>query len=134
MKKLETAAIVAVLGILIAVPAGILAYQYGYVPNQSANDITLVMRTPENGGPSPAIIHVKLGQLVRLHITSHDVAHGFLIGDLGVDGGVIEPGKWKIVEFTPDEAGEYSFTCNIRCSARHPEVRGKIIVDDNVTN
>ncbi len=134
MKKFEIAAILAVLGILIVAPAAILAYQYGYVPNQSANDITLIMRTPENGGPSPTTIHVKVGQRVRLRITSHDVAHGFLIGDLGVDGGVIEPGKWKIVEFTPDEAGEYSYTCNIRCSARHPEVRGKIIVDDNVTN
>lgn len=134
MKKFETAAILAVLSILIVAPVAIVAYQYGYVPHQSANDITLIMQTPENGGPSPSIIHVKIGEPVRLHITSHDVAHGFLIGELGVDGGVIEPGKWKVVEFTPDEAGEYSFTCNIRCSPRHPEVRGKIIVDDNVTN
>lgn len=133
MKKLEIAAILAVLAVLIVTPAAILAYQYGYVPNQSANDVTLIMRAPENGGPTPLVIHVKKGKLVRLHVTSHDVAHGFLIGELGVDGGVIEPGKWKVVEFTPDEAGEFGYTCNIRCSVRHPEVRGKIIVDENVT-
>ncbi len=130
MKRLEIVALLAVLATLLLVPGVVLAYKYAYVPSLAPHEINLIMRTPENGNPMPSVIHVKKGQKVRLHITSADVAHGFRIGELGVDAGVIEPGKWQVIEFTPDEAGEYTFTCNIRCSPRHADVRGKIIVDE----
>ena len=131
MKKFEIAAALAVFAMLILMPGVILAYQYVYVPAQSkdVNDVTIIMRAPENGNITPTEIRAKVGQKVRLHLTSHDVAHAFLIGDLGVDGGVIEPGKWTTVEFTPDEAGEFAYTCNIRCSPQHNLVRGKLIVE-----
>ncbi len=133
MKKFEIAAALAVFAMLVLMPGVILAYQFVYVPAQSTNavkDVTIIMRTAEDGNITPKEIHVKVGQLVRLHITSGDVAHAFWIGELGVDAGVIEPGKWTTIEFTPDEAGEYSYTCNVRCSPRHAEVRGKLIVEE----
>lgn len=129
MKKLEIVALFAVLASLVIAPGVILAYQYVYVPSQS-HDITIIMRTPEDGNVLPAEIHLKVNQTYRLHITSSDVAHGFLIGEFGVDAGVIEPGKWTTVEFKPDEVGEFSFTCNIRCSPNHAQVRGKFIVEE----
>ena len=132
MKKFEIAATLAVFAMLVLMPGVILAYQYVYVPNQSkeVNDVTIIMRAPENGNITPTVVHAKVGQLVRLHITSHDVAHAFWIGELGVDAGVIEPGKWVTIEFTPEEAGEFSYTCNVRCSPQHNLVRGKLVVDE----
>ncbi len=133
MKKFEIAAALAVFVILVLMPGVILAYQYVYVPNQSTKDVmdvTVIMRAPENGNITPTEIHAKVGQKVRLHITSQDVAHAFWIGELGVDAGVIEPGKWTTIEFTPDEAGEFSYTCNVRCSPQHNLVRGKLIVEE----
>jgi heme/copper-type cytochrome/quinol oxidase subunit 2 len=133
MKRNEIIAALAAFAMLILMPGVILAYQYVYVPAQSpqnVNDVTIIMRAPENGNITPTVIHAKVGQLVRLHITSHDVAHAFWIGELGVDAGVIEPGKWTTIEFTPDEAGEFSYTCNVRCSPQHNLVRGKLIVEE----
>lgn len=130
MKKIEAVSIVTVIGILVAVPLLIIAYQYLYAPAQDPNAITLIMRTPENGNVTPQVIHVKKGQLVTLRVTSHDVTHGLMIAELGVDGGEIQAGKWKTVQFTPQEAGEFSYTCNIRCSPLHPRARGKIIVEE----
>ncbi len=130
MNKYEIIAVIAVLASLFVLPGAILAYQYGYHPNTNAQEVTLIMRAPENGNISPSVIHVKKGQLVRLHVTSQDVAHGLFLTDFGIDAGVVEPGKWMTVEFTPDEVGEFNFTCNIRCSVDHPKVRGKIIVED----
>lgn len=133
MKKFEIAAVLAALAIILVMPGAVIAYQYGLVPSSSAknvNEVTLIMRAPENGNMTPAVIHAKKGQLVRLRITSHDVAHAFWIGELGVDAGVIEPGKWVTIEFTPDEVGEFSYTCNIRCSPQHNLVRGKLIVEE----
>jgi cytochrome c oxidase subunit 2 len=130
MTKLEIAAVLVVLAVVLGTPTIILGYQFAYRPAQDPQAITLIMRTAENGNFMPSVIRVKKGQLVRLHLTSYDVAHGFLIGELGVDGGVIEAGKWKTVEFVPEEAGEFSFTCNIRCSPQHAKVRGKIIVEE----
>lgn len=129
-KKIEIAALLIVIAIAVGVPLTILAYQYVYRPAQDPQAVTLIMRITENGGFEPNVIHLKKGQLVRLNVTSHDVSHGFLIGELGVDGGVIEAGKWKTIEFVPQEAGEFSFTCNIRCSPQHAKLRGKIIVED----
>lgn len=130
MRRMEIAAALVVLAVILGTPTIILAYQFAYRPAQEPQAITLIMRTAENGNITPSVIRVKKGQLVRLHLTSYDVAHGFLIGELGVDAGVIEAGKWKTVEFVPDEAGEFSFTCNIRCSPQHAKVRGKIIVEE----
>ncbi|MBI5878754.1 MAG: cupredoxin domain-containing protein [Chloroflexi bacterium] len=130
MKKLEVISVAAVLAIIIAVPLLIVAYQYVYAPAQDPQAITLIMRTPENGNVTPLVIRVKKGQPVTLHVTSHDVTHGLMIAELGVDAGVIHAGKWTTVQFTPEEVGEFSYTCNIRCSPLHPKARGMIIVEE----
>jgi cytochrome c oxidase subunit 2 len=130
MKKVELAAVLLVLLVIVGTPSIILAYQFAFRPAPDVQEVTLIMRAPENGNITPSVIRVKKGQRVRLHVTSHDVTHGLLFGELGVDAGVIEAGKWKTVEFTPEETGEFSFTCNIRCSLQHPKVRGVIVVEE----
>ena len=71
--------------------------------------IDLVARQPDAGGWSRERIVVKSGQRVRLRIRSEDVVHGFAIGRLGVDAGLIEPGKVTTVEFVANGTGEFTY-------------------------
>ena len=60
----------------------------------------------------PRKIEVKRGELVKIYITSIDVAHGFAIDTFGIDEKV-EKGKLTIIEFTPDKTGEFEIKCSI---------------------
>lgn len=91
--------------------------------------IDLVIRQHEAGGFSRKTIRVKEGQPVRLRLISEDVTHGFIIGELGVDAGLIKPGKPVTVEFVPERKGEFSYVCSVVCSPAHPKLRGKLIVE-----
>ena len=86
--------------------------------------IELVARQPSAGGWSRERIVVNQGDRVRLRIRSEDVVHGFAIGRLGVEAGPIEPGKPVTVEFTADQAGEFTFYCTTWCDPNHPRMRG----------
>jgi len=75
----------------------------------------------------PRKIEVKRGQLVKIYITSIDVAHGFAIDTFGIDEKV-EKGKLTIIEFTPDKTGEFEIKCSIFCGAGHGRMKSKLIV------
>ena len=128
MKRFEVIAALLVLLVLVGTPVSVFAFQA--VSSSTAECKTIIMRTYENGNPTPAETHVKKGQKVCLRLTSHDVTHGFLISDLGVDAGEIHAGKWTKVEFVPQEAGTFNFVCTLRCSPLHSRVRGAIVVED----
>ncbi|HYL81423.1 MAG TPA: hypothetical protein VEU07_11455, partial [Candidatus Acidoferrum sp.] len=89
-------------GLLVAVVAA-----WGSKGAPSDRLIDLVARQPAAGGWSQDRIVVNRGERVRLRIRSEDVVHGFAIGRLGVDAGLIEPGKTVSVEFVADQAGEF---------------------------
>ncbi|HSB78373.1 MAG TPA: c-type cytochrome [Candidatus Methylomirabilis sp.] len=93
--------------------------------------IDLVARQPAAGGWSQDRIVVKRGERVRLRIRSEDVVHGFTIGRLGVDAGLIQPGKTVDVEFVPSQSGEYTFYCTAWCDPNHPRMRGVLEVRDS---
>lgn len=76
--------------------------------------------------PNP--IRVKLGDRVRLNITSIDVTHGFSLPDFGISE-VLEPGKTTSVEFIANKKGRFAFYCSIVCGAGHTGMRGNIIVE-----
>lgn len=76
--------------------------------------------------PNP--IKVKKGDLVRLEITSIDVAHGFALPDFNIDE-VLEPGKKVSVEFLADKTGSFPFFCSISCGRGHYDMSGMLIVE-----
>jgi heme/copper-type cytochrome/quinol oxidase subunit 2 len=84
--------------------------------------------TTEIGGWEPKNITVKKGETIRFVIRSMDMTHGFLIPELKVDSGAIEPGYEKIIEIRFDKVGEYTFYCSVYCSPLHYRMTGKIIV------
>jgi len=131
MRKLEIVAVMFILMILIGLyPVAVYAYKFVYLPSQHSDVITITMRTPDHGNMTPMVIRVKKGDLVRLRLTSEDVAHGFRITEFDVKVYPIEPGKFTTVEFVAEEAGTFDFFCNIVCSVRHGEMRGQLIVEE----
>ncbi len=75
------------------------------------------------------IIRVRKGDQIVLKLTSSDVIHGFSLKDFGIfitDG--ILPGKVKLVSFTADKVGTYTFTCNAICGKKHEQMKGTIVV------
>ena len=130
MRVWEVLAAVLVFIAVVGTPVGVYAYEYVYLKAQREDVITLTMRTPEHGNLYPREIHVKQGDLVRLRITSEDVAHGLNFRDFDVKVFPIDAGKFKTVEFVADQVGTFKFVCNNRCSLLHSEVYGYLIVDE----
>lgn len=126
-KTSEVVAAILVFLVAVGLPAGATAARVaGAGAPPGTIDVTL--RTFENGGFPPEI-RVKAGQPVRLRLTSADVTHGFVIGDLGVDAGLIHGGKFTMVEFTPEKPGRYAYVCSTRCSPSHSKIRGILVVE-----
>ncbi len=123
----EVLAAIVIALIVIGVPVGITAARMGGA-GVPAGTIDVTLHTFENGGFPPEI-HVAAGQPVRLRLTSADVTHGFVIGDLSVDAGLIHPGKFTIVQFTPAKPGSYSYVCSVTCSPSHSKIRGILVVE-----
>ncbi len=76
---------------------------------------------------NPAVIEVKEGDKVILHLTSTDVPHGFGLPDFGINE-ALNPGETKTVEFIADKKGTFTFRCTIPCGSGHSGMSGKLIV------
>jgi cytochrome c oxidase subunit 2 len=128
----ERIALAIVLLIVIGIPLVTLGYQFGLRPvlTHDMPVIEITGRVPQYGGWSPETIRVEMGRPVRLVLRSEDVVHGFAIGKLGVDAGWVYPGQFKIVEFTPQRAGRYTFYCTTWCAEGHWRMRGILEVYD----
>ena len=77
---------------------------------------------------SPKEVTVKLGETVKLQLTSDDVTHGFFVRPLGIDE-VIVPGKTTEVVVTPKAAGRYTTICDYFCGGGHGGMKMTIIVE-----
>jgi len=75
----------------------------------------------------PEKITVNKGDTVKITVTSIDVAHGFSLGDFGIDKR-LEPNIPVTVEFVADKAGTFGFMCNIPCGSGHSSMDGKLVV------
>lgn len=82
-------------------------------------------------------IRVKAGQPVTIRLTSLDNAHHtdgggkhqWAVDELGVNI-ITQPESSNYVTFTPDQAGTYTFYCDICCGGRaNPTMNGQIIVE-----
>lgn len=54
--------------------------------------------------------------------------NGFTIPALGVESVETSAGHQVVLEFTPEEAGEYDFYCTTWCSEHHLQMRGVLEV------
>jgi cytochrome c oxidase subunit II len=78
---------------------------------------------------TPGEITVKKGEPVVLEIKSEDVNHGFSLPDFGARGDV-KPGSVLHIRFTPDKAGQFTFTCDVFCGSGHEEMSGTLTVTE----
>lgn len=76
----------------------------------------------------PSTIKVRQGDFVRFRVTSTDVDHGIAIDEYGINVKVPE-GETKIVEFTADKKGEFTYRCSVFCGSGHERMTGLLIVD-----
>ena len=76
----------------------------------------------------PNSITVNQGDLVKLSITSIDVAHGIAIPDYRIDK-YLSPGQTVNIEFTADRKGTFPFACSVSCGVGHRGMTGKLIVN-----
>jgi len=77
---------------------------------------------------SPKELTLKVGETVRLQLTTEDVTHGFFAKPLGIDE-VIVPGKTTEVLVTPKAAGRYTTICDHFCGAGHGGMKMTIVVE-----
>lgn len=77
---------------------------------------------------NPSTITVNKGDMVKLSITSIDVAHGFAISAFGVNSR-LNPGQTTNVEFVADKSGTFPFFCSVQCGRGHTGMRGTLIVN-----
>lgn len=75
----------------------------------------------------PSTITASVGDTVKLHITSEDVAHGFALPDFGISK-TLNPGETVDIEFVADKKGTFNFFCNVQCGLGHGGMRGQLVV------
>ncbi len=75
--------------------------------------------------PDPIV--VRLGEKVRLIVTSGDVAHGIAISELNVKLSV-PAGKTERIEFIADKQGEFHAYCSVYCGPGHGHMHASFIV------
>ena len=79
---------------------------------------------------SPQEITLKVGETVKLQLTSEDVTHGFFTKPLGIDE-VIVPGQTTELVVTPKAAGRYTTICDHFCGAGHGGMKMTIVVEED---
>ncbi|MBI5399652.1 cupredoxin domain-containing protein [Candidatus Saganbacteria bacterium] len=75
----------------------------------------------------PRTIVLRKGSPARLYFTSVDRPHDIKIEGLQIRQEV-GPGKIAVLDFTPQTAGTFEYTCDIYCGPGHRRMKGKIIV------
>lgn len=131
MKKELFARYLVIFFILVAVSIPIVGR---WLTSKDQEDtIELHARTFENGSWSIDHINVKVGEPIRLRITSEDVVHGFAIGGYALTPLEVLPGEFVEATLTFDEPGEYTFFCTRWCGPSHTRMRGTIEVSAAVS-
>lgn len=130
MKRRDWFALSMVLAVLLGLPAFLFGYQAWrqQPPAAGIRIVNIVARIPEQGGFSPDRLALKVGETVRLRLSSPDVLHGFAIPGLGVAVDDIYPGKVVEVDVTPQQPGRFAFACTRWCGVDHWRMRGVIEV------
>jgi len=75
----------------------------------------------------PAVIHVKRGETVTLHLTAPEVPMGINLADFNVRADIV-PGKTASLDLTADKSGTFTFLCDVFCGSGHESMEGTIVV------
>lgn len=100
----------------------------GRLPGNDVQVIEIHARMPENGGWSLETIQARVGQPIKLRLTSDDVVHGLSIGQSDQAEVVIKPGEWSETTLVFDQPGRYIYYCTRWCGKNHWRMRGTIEV------
>lgn len=79
---------------------------------------------------NPGVITVKEGETVILKLVSEDVTHGFFL-DGYEKTTTIPPGQLRVVGFTANKTGTFTFRCSHTCGDFHPYMVGQLRVLPN---
>jgi mono/diheme cytochrome c family protein/plastocyanin len=131
-QRREFLAFLVVAAIVVIFPASVFGYERIVRPRSygPVKTFDLVARMPEGGGWAPDYLKVNKGDWVRLRLHGQDVVHGFAIGKLPLEPVTVKPGEVAEVEFSTDQAGEFTYYCNVWCSPNHWRMRGVLEVVD----
>jgi cytochrome c oxidase subunit 2 len=72
-------------------------------------------------------LHVPLGRIVRLTMTSQDVIHSFFLPEFRIKQDVV-PGRYSTEWFKADRPGTYHIFCSEFCGTHHSGMVGSVIV------
>lgn len=76
----------------------------------------------------PAVIRVKQGSNVVLHVSTQDVQHGFQVPELGINQ-PIQPGRPAEILIDTSRKGQFAVACSIICGPGHDDMQAKIVVE-----
>jgi len=76
---------------------------------------------------NPARLEVPQGALVTLTVTGDALTHSFTIDEYRISRRVAA-GATATFEFRADEAGSFTFYCNLTADERHATERGTLVV------
>lgn len=80
-----------------------------------------------NGRREINVLHVPLGQPVRLLMTSQDVIHSFYVPAFRLKQDLV-PGRYTALSFTATLAGTFPLFCAEYCGTEHSVMRGRVVV------
>lgn len=109
-----------------AAPASIQTQEPATAP--AASNVKEFSMTAKTWEFDPGTITVNKGDLVKIHITSADVDHGFGLDAYGIKKD-IPTGKTVDVEFTADKAGTFTYICTVYCGQGHRAMKGQLVVN-----
>jgi cytochrome c oxidase subunit 2 len=95
------------------------------MPSNSVREFTVNAQKFEF---SPSVIKVKRGDHVRLTVMALDAEHGFKLDEFHIERKVPK-GEAVTVDFTADQAGDFSFQCSHFCGMGHKNMKGRLVVE-----
>jgi cytochrome c oxidase subunit 2 len=95
-------------------------------PMQGVHEIQVTLKKYEF---SPASLHVKKGERVKLIMSAVDHDHGFKLDEFGVNQKV-RKGTTATVEFIADKSGSFQFRCSTVCGLGHRGMKGTLVVEE----
>lgn len=76
----------------------------------------------------PDEIRVQAGEAVVLELSAPEVMMGFSAPGLGLRADIV-PGQMTRLAFTPRQAGQFAFSCDVFCGSGHEGMDGVIVVE-----
>lgn len=76
-------------------------------------------------------VHLPVNKPVKVLLRSHDVLHDFFVPQFRARMNIV-PGQVSSFWFTPTQIGRYESMCAQLCGVGHPNMRGTVIVEDEV--